>query len=136
MNEASVRLREFQTAFARALMGGVDPGESGLLATLIAQPGFAVYRNTVLKGCIDTLQANFPTVARLVGDDWFRAAAAEFARCTLPDQPTLLLYGQEFTDFLRDFPPAAELPYLCGVAHLDRLWSECHVAADGDALTI
>jgi hypothetical protein len=32
------------------------------------QPGFAVYRNTVLKGCIDALQANYPTVHALVGD--------------------------------------------------------------------
>ena len=28
---------------------------------------FAVYRNTVLKGCIDALQANYPTVGQLVG---------------------------------------------------------------------
>jgi hypothetical protein len=36
---------------------------------------FKVYRNTVLKGCVDALAANFPTVLRLVGEDWFRAAA-------------------------------------------------------------
>jgi hypothetical protein len=33
-------------------------------------PALAVYRNTVAKGCIDALQANYPAVHTLVGSDW------------------------------------------------------------------
>ena len=40
--------------------------------------GIAVYRNTSIKGRIDALEANYPTVSRLVGTEWFRAAAREF----------------------------------------------------------
>jgi len=125
-------LAEFQDAFAQALLADAETG-AGLpiaIAALAAQPGFAVYRNTVLKGCIDALQANYPAVARLVGDEWFRAAAAVYARENLPTHPTLLDYGAGFAGFLERFAPAAELPYLTDVARLDRLWSNAHVAAD------
>jgi hypothetical protein len=134
MNRAapkSAHLREFQDRFARALIDrapSADPDSA--LGRLVAQPGFAVYRNTVHKGCIDTLQANYPSVTRLVGEEWMRAAAAEFARTHLPDRPMLLEYGARFAAFLDEFPPAAELPYLAGVARLDRFWSEAHGARD------
>ena len=127
-------LSAYQDAFARALLAPDAACDNPLISDLTAQPGFAVYRNTVLKGCIDALQANTPAVSRLVGDEWFRAAAAVFARETLPSHPTLLDYGAGFADFLAAFPPAAELPYLADVARLDRLWSLAHVAADAPLL--
>ncbi len=131
----SGRLRAFQDGFAAALIAPAVPadGVSDLppeIARLVAQPGFAVYRNTVLKGCIDALQANYPAVSRLVGDEWFRAAAVIYARANLPRQPSLLDYGSDFAAFLATFEPAAELPYLAGVARLDRFWTEAHVARD------
>ena len=122
-------LARFQDAFARALLspGGTPAPE---VAALAAQSAFNVYRNTVMKGCIDALQANYPAVARLVGDEWFRATAAIYVRQNLPSDPTLLRYGASFADFLAHFEPAAELPYLPGVARLDRMWTEAHAAAD------
>ena len=128
-----MRLADYQDAFAQALFAE-DAEVSPQLAYLVAQPGFAVYRNTVLKGCIDALQANFPAVARLVGNEWFRAAASVYARRSLPGTPTLLTYGQSFPDFLVHFEPAAELHYLADVARVERLWSEAHVAADDAVL--
>jgi len=131
----SGRLRAFQDGFAAALIAPSVPagGASDVppeIARLVAQPGFAVYRNTVQKGCIDALQANFPAVSRLVGDEWFRAAAMIYARANLPRQPSLLDYGSDFATFLAAFEPAAELPYLAGVARLDRFWTEAHIARD------
>lgn len=131
--DAAGALARFQDAFADALLA--EPGEEDAsMAALAAQPAFAVYRNTVMKGCIDALQANFPAVARLVGEEWFRAAAAVYAANELPREPSLLAYGRSFPDFLAAFPPAAELRYLPAVARLDRLWSEVHVAADAPVL--
>jgi hypothetical protein len=122
-----MKLAAFQDAFAAALLAD-EP--AALAPRLAAQPGFAVYRNTVLKGCIDALQANYPAVARLVGEEWFRAAAAVYARAELPAQASLLDYGAGFARFLEGFAPAAELPYLPAVARLDRFWSEAHAARD------
>jgi hypothetical protein len=126
-------LARFQDAFARALLAP-DAAPPAEVAALAAQPAFAVYRNTVMKGCIDALQANYPAVARLVGDEWFRAAAAVYARETPPADPVLLHYGAAFPDFLSRFEPARDLPYLAAVAQLDRLWTEAHAAAEGEPL--
>jgi len=113
-------LARFQQEFAQALLDPAGP----------MPPAFAVYRNTVMKGSIDALQANFPAVARLVGEEWFRAAAAVHVRASPPRVPMLLDYGQDFPDFLAAFEPAAELPYLPAVARLDRFWTEAHAARD------
>lgn len=126
-------LGRFQDAFSQALLSP-DAVPATQVAALTAQPAFAIYRNTVVKACIDALQANFPAVERLVGEEWFRAAAAAYAREALPIEPTLLRYGATFADFLAHFEPAAELPYLPAVARLDYLWTEAHTAPDTDAL--
>jgi len=128
-------LAAYQDAFAMALLADdAAAAPSPLVERLLRQPGFAVYRNTVMKGCIDALQANYPTIDRLVGDEWLRAAAAVFARGQMPSQPSLLLYGAEFPAFLAEFEPAREIPYLADVARVDRLWTEAHAAADAPLL--
>ena len=124
---------QFQAAFADALFAPqerVDPS----LRHLIEQPAFSVYRNTVMKACIDALEANFPAVVRLVGREWFRAAAAVHVAAESPLDGRMLNYGDRFADFLREFEPAAQLPYLPGVAQLDALWRESHAALDALAL--
>jgi hypothetical protein len=124
-------LREFQDGFARALVETeTGPGCAPSVAGLVSQPGFAVYRNTVLKGCIDALQCNFPAVARLVGEEWFRAAASVYVRSNLPRNPSLLDYGDTFPVFLHRFGPAQAFPYLPDVARIDRFWTEAHSAPD------
>ena len=126
-------LASFHDGFVQALLAP-DCDVPAHLRALVEQPGFSVYRNTVLKGCIDALQANYPAILRLVGEEWFRAAAALHARAQPPGDTRLLMYGIDFPEFLHNFPPAAELPYLYGVALLDRFWTQAHVAADAAAL--
>ncbi len=124
-------LDAFQRDFAAALLGEATSAAGRALA---AQPGFAIYRNTVLRGCIDALAANHPTVLTLVGAEWFDDAARRFARAHLPRDGSLAAYGQGFAEFLEAFGPAAELGYLGGVARLDRAWTEAHLAADAPLL--
>jgi hypothetical protein len=122
-----------QQAFADALFGRAGRSHADVDAW-VAQPAFAVYRNTVMKACIDALAANFPAVQRLVGEDWFRAVAALHVADDPPQDGRLLVYGAGFPDFLARFEPAASLPYLPGVARLDALWREAHAAADAEVL--
>lgn len=119
-------LESFQDAFVDALYGRDSSG----MAALIEQPGFLVYRNTALKGSTDALLANFPTIERLVGTDWLKAAAAIYARQSPPTDSRLLYYGADFPDFLDAFEHAREMPYLGDVARLDLLWTEVHCAKD------
>ena len=124
-------LGRFQDAFMAALAGdarSLSPWLDG------EAPGLDVHRNTSLKGAIDALEANFPGVAGMVGTEWFRAAAREFARTHPPRAAALHAYGEGFAEWLAEFPPATSLPYLPGAACLDRLWLEALLAADAQPL--
>jgi hypothetical protein len=117
-------LGRFQDAFVAALAERSATPIAAWLPDQADEPaGLSVYRNTIAKGCVDALAANFPTVASLVGDDWFGAAAALFARDNPPASAALLAYGEAFPDWLAAFPPAAELPYLPAVAWMDWRWT-------------
>ncbi len=70
----------------------------------------------------------------MVGEQWLRAAAAVYARAHLPSEPSLLMYGAGFPDFLDTFEPAQAVPYLGAVARIDRAWTEAHAAADAPLL--
>ena len=122
----------FHDAFDAALAGN-----TAALAPWLAGPdaGLAVYRNTVARGAADVLAANFPAVERLVGEDWFRAAAVAFAGEHPPADPAMNGYGEGFPAWLETFPPARELPYLAPVARLDRAFAEARDAADTPAVS-
>ena len=143
-------LATFQDQVWRALWAppgepdGMDDGRRAPLAApalpLTSQPGFAVYRNTVLTGCVDALVSLYPAVHRLVGDDWLRAAALDYARAMPPASGELQRYGDGFPDFLARVlarhDRGGDWPWLADVARLDRDWSESHVAADAPALDL
>lgn len=119
----------FHERFLAAVAGdplAIAPWCDGPAATA----GLSVYRNTIAKGCVDALVAQFPTVERIVGPAWLTAAAAAFAPAHPPRQPSLLSYGEAFPAWLRDFPPAIDMPFLAGLATLDLMWTEAHLAAD------
>ncbi|MGQ0590807.1 MAG: HvfC/BufC family peptide modification chaperone [Sphingosinicella sp.] len=122
-------LADFQLAFAAALDRDTRRG------ALERQPGFAVYRNTIASGLIEVLAGTYPVVAELLGPEGFAAIADEFAITSPPQSPVLLDYGAGFATFLEGQPWTSELPYLAGVAELEWLRSESHLAADATPLT-
>ena len=99
-------------------------------------PAVRVYRNTVRLAALDALRANYRSVRTMVGDAWFDAVAHAFVDVSPPASPCLLDYGAAFPEFLSSLDVAAELPYLPGVAALDRAWTESHIAADAEAVPI
>jgi hypothetical protein len=122
------RLADRQRAFAGALLDAGWPAPLGLVGP-DGEPSpkrFAVYRNNVVVGLIDALQANFPAVVRIVGADCFRAMARAFIAGQPPVSPILLDYGAAFPDFVAAFEPAAALPYLADVARIERAWLEAY----------
>ena len=125
-----------QSVFAAALLdpeaavpeGLVDPwGEP-------APKRFSVYRNNVASSLTKALEASFPTVRKLVGEEFFAAMAGVFLRAHPPSSRILMLYGAEFPGFLEAFPPVAHLGYLPDVARLDQAMRESYHAADSRAL--
>ena len=129
-------LGAFQDALVEALRGRTAEPIAAWLPQDEAEPaGLTVYRNTIAKGCVDALAANFPTVASLVGDEWFRAAAALYAAEHPPRNAALLAYGEAFPDWLAAFPPADDLPYLPAMAWMDWRWTAALFAPEAEPLT-
>ncbi|MBN8814383.1 MAG: putative DNA-binding domain-containing protein [Sphingomonas sp.] len=97
-------------------------------------PILGVYRNTSVKGAIDALADNYQTVLMVVGESTFVALAIDFVADCPPDSPVLAAYGAGFADWLEMQGIGRTLPYLSGIAQIDRLRVESHLAADGDVL--
>ncbi len=123
-----------QQLFAAALLDAERPVPPGLSVRPGSKPetGFAVYRNNVVVGLIDTLRATFPVVERIVGEEFFGALAQVFVTRHPPRSPVLSEYGDAFAGFLADFPPAAEIPYLPDIARLERAATRAYHAADAE----
>ena len=76
------------------------------------------------------LEARFPIVKRIAGDDFFAGMARAFVAEELPRSPVLMLYGVRFPQFIAHFETAADVPYLPDVAQLEWLQHEVTNAAD------
>lgn len=96
---------------------------------------FNVYRNNVRGALVEALAVRYPVVQRLVGEEFFRVMAAEFAVANLPPSPLLIHYGAEFPEHIAAFEPAAELPYLPDVARLESAYWQAYHAVDDTPLT-
>ena len=80
------------------------------------------------------MRARYPVIERLVGEDFFEAAAGHFIEAHPPRSPVLIDYGEGFSAFLESFEPAGALPYLADVARLEWLRHRAYHAADRKAL--
>ncbi len=119
----SATLATQQREFARELFGEREPRTAGA----------AVYRSSVLANHRGALAATYPSVARLVGEVFFTAAAWRFALANASTSGDLGEYGGQFPRFLADYAPAASLPYLADVARLEWACHECERAAEPPA---
>ncbi|MFC3642959.1 HvfC/BufC N-terminal domain-containing protein [Aquibium oceanicum] len=126
----------YAAAFASCLL---DPAREA--PDSIAAPGggraakrFAVYRNNVAASLVNALADIYPAVAKIVGEEFFRAMALVFARSSPPRSRVLSEYGHDFPDLIADFGPAARMPYLADVARLERAWLDAFHAADAQPL--
>lgn len=121
-----------ERAFAACLLDPEAAAPSGFRARNggSADRRFSVYRNNVAVGLVDALGARFPVCRRLVGQDFFDAAAGLFVRRSPPRSAVMSEYGDDFPVFVAGFPPAAGLPYLADVARLEVAIGRAYHAAD------
>jgi hypothetical protein len=121
-----------QGEFVTALLDPAAAVPAGLIGPGGEPAGrrFDVYRNNVAGGLTRALEAGFPVVRKLVGDEFFAAMAGVFLRAYPPRDRVLMLYGAEFPEFLGAFQPVAHLGYLPDVARLEQALRESYHAAD------
>ena len=121
-----------QSLFAAALLDPDAPVPPGITDPegRPAPKRFSVYRNNVASSLTRALEAAFPTVRKLVGDEFFGAMAVVFLRAHPPRSRMLVQYGAAMPGFLAGFPPVAHLGYLPDIARLDQAMRESYHAAD------
>lgn len=114
-------LLDAERALAAALRSGDCAAAAEWIApgAITADEAIAIYRNTFVSGVGRALRLSHPAVERLIGAEFFAAAAGAFVAASPPASGCLDDYGAEFAGFLADFEPLRDLPYVADVARLD-----------------
>lgn len=126
-----------QDYFSRAVLDSELQLPSEVKKTLSLDEGqrFNIYRNNVTVGLIDALLVRFPVINLMLGDEFFKAMAHLYIKISPPISPLMMFYGDGFADFIEQFDPAKEWPYLADIARIEAaITHSCH-AADTDAMS-
>jgi hypothetical protein len=114
-------LRDTQAAIAAHLRGDDRPdlvtAIGGDLRTALRR--LQLHRRHITKSVAAALAATFPTVAAVVGEEFFGLLARDFMAVTLPSDPVLSRYGEHFDRFVAAKQEMHGLAYLADVARLD-----------------
>lgn len=126
-----------QAQFQAGLLDPEVAAPSGLTNPDGAQASqrYDVYRNNVAVSLADALEAAFPVVRKLVGDEFFRAMAGVYLRKHPPRDPLMMFYGDRMPQFLMRFEPARGLKYLPDIARLELAMRRAYHAADANPMT-
>ena len=126
-----------QTDFRTAILSAETPVPTGLVDAQGRAAGrrFDVYRNNVAVSLTEALETGFPVIAKLLGDENFKAIAGVFLRQSPPSSPLMMQYGDEFPRFLANFEPLAHIGYLADIAQMELALRRSYHAADCAPLT-
>lgn len=120
-------LLEWQLGMARALQGEGDEVVASLLPGPVpAAARLQIYRNHLILSLSEALEATYPAVRAMVGEEFFAAAARAFVQATPLTQGCLMNYGAGFADLLVALPTTAALPWLGPLADFE--WQRDRVA--------
>jgi hypothetical protein len=126
-------LRDLQRAFVQGTLS--DSAPASICAQIIGdgiapQRRLAIYRNNAVEGFLKTLQATFPTIVRLSGEDWFRQVGRQYMRRYPSRSGNMHYVGENFASFLEAQLAGSGYEYFADVARLEWAYQEVLVAAD------
>ncbi|WP_299354515.1 DNA-binding domain-containing protein [uncultured Shimia sp.] len=121
-----------QSDFRAALLNNDLAAPTGLKDANGVPAGrrFDVYRNNVAVSLTEALETGFPAIAKLLGEENFKAIAGVYLRQSPPSSPLMMYYGASFPAFLRGFEPLKHLGYLGDVADMEMAMRRSYHAAD------
>ena len=129
-------LPELQRQFAAAMFGADSSLADWVTPRgLEPQARIQIYRNVIRNNLTAALGTAYPAIQKLVGEEFFDAAAARYIRDYPSCSGNLQDYGAAFPDFLAAMHEAIDLPYLADVARLEWARQESYLAADAAALS-
>lgn len=124
------QLDKFINTFSKYIENGDAQGLAPYL-TEGSNPNFLkIYRNGVLKACLDALSSNFPTLSSYLGTEQFKDLSRDYVLQHWPTDTRLSNYGHRFADFIDN----KSLPFSQDFARLDRAWLDALFAHDEPAL--
>lgn len=137
-------LHELQRRVMAALLHPADAqAQADAAALLRPTPGgldasrrLQLYRNNLSESLTAALAAVYPVVVQLVGEVFFRGMARHFMARFPSRSGNLHAFGAELPRFLRDFEPAASLPWLPDLAALEWAMHAVYHEAPAPALTL
>jgi hypothetical protein len=131
-------LRDLQTAFMSSVFTRDDSAIAAYLesAAMPGSPRMAIYRNNVYAALTKALEAIYPVILRLVGDEFFKFAARRYIDGHPSRSGDLNRFSADFAEFLGTFEHAASLPYLPDVARLEWCCHQAYSAADDPPLDL
>lgn len=92
--------------------------------------GLAAYRANAHASAERALQAAYPVIAQLMGEDNFQYLARDFWHRHPPQRGDLAQWGNDLPAFLATSEQLADTPYLADVAHIEWALHRCGGAAD------
>jgi hypothetical protein len=132
-------LHDLQRAFVQGALSNAAPK---LICSQIVGDGIAperrlaIYRNNAVEGFLNTLQATFPTIVRLAGEDWFRQVGRQYMRSHPSRCGNIHYIGEHFAAFLDAQLVGSSYEYFADVARLEWAYQEVLVAADHPAFEL
>ncbi len=94
-----------------------------------------VYASGYVARLVEALEADYPAVRRIRGEEPFAALAERYVRAFPPSSYDLGRAGDLLPEHLTVDPLAAHLPFLSDLARLERAVSEAFVAPDAGTLS-
>jgi len=123
-------LKQLQTQFAEVLEQTLAASHLTLSQPYLnATQAMQIYQNNYLLSLIEALTASYPSVLKLVGQDYFHFVAKKFVLQCGHDQGDLNLFGAGFAQFLTKQSDISHLPYLPAMAELDWRIERCAAQA-------
>ena len=128
------RLRRLQQDLQSHLLGD----ESAIAAAIVDAPPLpiaerlGIYRNAYRVRLIEALDATYPVLHAVLGDEVFSALGEEFVAAHPSVYRSIRWYGSELAEFLGQCPPYAEQPILAELALLEWTLAEVFDAADAE----
>jgi hypothetical protein len=129
-------LRDLQAAMAADLLAPRPPRRTGYLQASAAEGPLrlGVYRNNLRSAFQAALEAAYPVVRQLVGDNYFRLLARRYLHAHPARGGAMATYGEAFAELLAVQPELAALPWVAHTARLEWCRQRCGLAAEAPVL--
>jgi len=89
-----------------------------------------IYHNQYFASLTNTLSKTYSCIKRLVGDDFFNMLAIDFIKKYSSKSGSIVDYGKEFANFLKQNKDCQTMPFLSDIANLEYAYERCYFTSD------